>query len=85
MPAPTQFEGPKGGQFYGDYVGLAAVDKAHPIWSDTRHIDLFVCPGTASARATRRRCAARRSRTAQTANDEDAFTATVNVPSGRGH
>ena len=30
MPAPTQFEGPNGGQFYGDYVGLAALDKALP-------------------------------------------------------
>ncbi len=48
MPAPTQFEGPAGGQFYGDYIGLAAIDKAHPIWSDTRSPDLFVCPGTAT-------------------------------------
>ena len=49
MPAPTQFLGPKGGQFFGDYTGLAAVDKAHPLWSDTRSQDLFVCPGTATA------------------------------------
>ena len=30
MPAPTQFEGPNGGQFYGDYIGLAALRQGTP-------------------------------------------------------
>ena len=80
MPAPTQFEGPKGGQFYGDYIGLAAVDKAHPIWSDTRSPDLFVCPGSATPGKPPTLCGATEDN-GQTANDEESFTATVNVPS----
>ena len=85
MPAPTQFEGPTGGQFYGDYIGLAAVDKAHPIWSDTRSPDLFVCPGTATPGKPPTLCGATEDN-GQTANDEESFTATVNVPSsGHGH
>ncbi|MFL5860898.1 MAG: sialidase family protein [Solirubrobacteraceae bacterium] len=84
MPAPTQFEGPNGGQFYGDYVGLAALDKAHPIWSDTRSPDVFVCPGTAVPGTPPALCGATEPN-GEIANDEDAFTATVNVPSGHGH
>jgi hypothetical protein len=85
MPAPTQFEGPAGGQFYGDYIGLAAVDKAHPIWSDTRSPDLFVCPGTAAPGKPPTLCGATEDN-GETANDEESFTATVNVPSsGHGH
>jgi hypothetical protein len=86
MPAPTQFEGPAGGQFYGDYIGLAAIDKAHPIWSDTRSPDLFVCPGTATPGTPPTLCGATEDN-GQTANDEESFTATVSVPSsgGQGH
>ncbi len=85
MPAPTQFEGPKGGQFYGDYIGLAAIDnQAHPIWSDTRSPDLFVCPGTAKPGTPPALCGATETNGEQ-ANDEDTFTATLGVPFGRGH
>ena len=84
MPAPTQFEGPKGGQFYGDYIGLAALDKAHPIWSDTRSPDLFVCPGTATPGTPPALCAATEPN-GEIANDEESFTATVNVPSSPDH
>ena len=84
MPAPTEFEGPAGGQFYGDYVGLAAIDKAHPIWSDTRSQDVFVCPGTAATGAPPALCGATETN-GEIANDEDTFSATVNVPSGNGH
>jgi hypothetical protein len=46
MPIPTQFPEPGSlGTFWGDYAGLAAWDKAYPIWSDTRNPDLFACPG----------------------------------------
>jgi hypothetical protein len=84
MPAPTQFEGPKGGQFYGDYVGLAAIDKAHPIWSDTRSQDVFLCPGTAVPGTPPSLCGGTEAN-GETANDEDTFSATVDVPSGNGH
>jgi hypothetical protein len=84
MPAPTQFEGPAGGQFYGDYVGLAAIDQAHPIWSDTRSPDLFVCPGSATPGNPPTLCGATEAN-GETANDEDTFSATVKVPSGDGH
>jgi hypothetical protein len=83
MPAPTQFLGPNGGQFYGDYIGLAAIDKAHPIWSDTRSLDLFVCPGSATPGNPPTLCGATEPN-GQTANDEESFTATVNVPTS-GH
>ncbi len=84
MPAPTEFEGPAGGQFYGDYVGLAAIDKAHPIWSDTRSPDLFVCPGSATPGHPPTLCGATETN-GETANDEDTFTATLGVPSGNRH
>ena len=84
MPAPTQFGGLKGGQFYGDYIGLAALDKAHPIWSDTRSPDLFVCPGTATP-ARRRPCAGRRRTTARPRTTRRASPTTVSVPSSGGH
>lgn len=83
MPAPTQFEGPAGGQFYGDYIGLAAIDKAHPIWSDTRSQDVFLCPNTGVPGTPPALCGATEPN-GQIANDEDSFSATVNVPSG-GH
>jgi hypothetical protein len=40
MPPPTQFAG----TFFGDYTGLTAVDDAHPLWMDTRNVELFLCP-----------------------------------------
>jgi len=79
LPAPTQF----GGLFYGDYTGMAALDKAHPMWSDTRSPDLFVCPGTATAGKPPALCGATEPN-GQKANDEEVFTATLDVPSGGG-
>jgi hypothetical protein len=79
MPPPTQFEGPKGGQFYGDYIGLSASDQAHPIWSDTRSVDLFLCPGTATAGTPPQLCSATEPN-GQRANDEEIYTATMPVP-----
>ncbi|MBV9336236.1 MAG: exo-alpha-sialidase [Solirubrobacterales bacterium] len=81
MPAPTQFEGPAGGQFYGDYVWLSALDKAYAIWSDTREPDLFVCPGTATPGHPPALCGATETNGEQ-ANDEDTFMTAVNVPTG---
>jgi hypothetical protein len=83
MPAPTEFGGPKGGQFYGDYIGLAALDKAHPMWSDTRSQDLFVCPTSAKPGSPPQLCGATEPN-GQQANEEDIFTSTLGVPTGHG-
>ncbi len=76
MPPPTQF----GGTFLGDYTGLAAPDKAHPLWSDTRSPDLFVCPGSATGPGNPPRICTGSASNAPRANDEDAFTATLEIP-----
>ena len=82
MPPPTQFGGPKGGQFLGDYTGLAAVSNlAFPIWADTRSPDLFVCPGTATPGTPPALCTATESNGLQ-ANDADIYTAMVGIPAG---
>jgi hypothetical protein len=39
MPPPTQFAG----GFFGDYIGLTADRRAHPVWMDTRDAALFAC------------------------------------------
>ncbi len=78
MPAPTEFYGTKGGLFYGDYTGLAAVVNAHPIWSDTRNKDLFVCPGTATPGMPPKLCRATETN-GQVANDQDMYTARVPI------
>ena len=84
MPAPTQFEGPAGGQFYGDYVWLTASDKAYPIWSDTRAKDLFLCPGSGTPGNPPQLCGGTETNN-ETANDEETYMAAVNVPTAGGH
>jgi hypothetical protein len=81
MPAPSQFPGAKGGQFMGDYIGMSALDQAHPIWSDTRSTDLFVCPGTAMPGVPPALCTGTEGN-GETANDEESFTASLGVPNG---
>jgi hypothetical protein len=80
MPAPTQFEGPKGGQFYGDYTGLTAVTSIHPIWSDTRNTDLFVCPGTATGPGNPPTLCTATEPNGLQANDEEIYTGTFTAP-----
>ena len=84
MPPPTQFPGPKGGQFYGDYVWLSTLDKAYAIWSDTRYPDVFVCPGTATAGKPPALCGATEDNGLQ-ANDEEAVMTATDVPTAHGH
>jgi hypothetical protein len=74
-PPPTQF----GGNFWGDYTGLTAPDKAYPIWSDTRPPDLFLCPGTGTPGNPPRICIGSASN-APRANDQDIFVATLSIP-----
>jgi hypothetical protein len=77
---PDAVRGAEGRSVYGDYIGLAAIDdQVHPIWSDTRSPDLFVCPGTAVPGTPPALCGATETNGEQ-ANDEDTFTASVGVP-----
>jgi len=79
MPPPTQFSG----TFFGDYTGLAAWDDAHPLWMDTRDLDLFLCPGTGVSGTPPANCGGTESggyQAGMTANDEDVFTAGVGIP-----
>jgi hypothetical protein len=78
MPPPTQF----GGVFWGDYTGLAALDRAYPFWSDTRSKDLFLCPGTGAPGIPPGLCAGQDG--SLTANDQDVFTAGVGQRGGLG-
>lgn len=69
MPPPTQFAG----AFLGDYMGLAvSADSAYPLWSDTRTVDEFLCPGTATPGTPPRVCTGS-APNAPIANDQDAF------------
>ena len=85
MPAPTQFEGTFGGQFYGDYVWLSASDKAYPIWSDTRAQDLFLCPTSATGPGNPPELCGAKETNGEVANDEETYMAAVNVPTAGGH
>ncbi len=73
MPPPTQF----GGQFYGDYIGMDAWDRATPIWADTRDPELFDCGTTPPTICTGSYA------TPQgplQANDENSYMAVVDIP-----
>jgi hypothetical protein len=82
MPTPTQFTNAQGnGVFLGDYSGLTVADdgSARPIWSDTRTVDLFLCPGTATPGVPPALCTGTESG-GQQANDEDVFAAHLGLP-----
>jgi hypothetical protein len=69
MPPPSQFEG----TFYGDYAGLSALDGVHPIWSDTRDAERFLCPGSGTPGHPPTVCTASASNTSL-ANNQEIFT-----------
>jgi|SRR5690242_11262144 len=75
MPPPTEF----GGQFWGDYGGLSALDRAHPVWSDTRNPAFFLCPGTGVPGSPPAICTGAAAN-ATLANDQDIFADSVPVP-----
>ncbi len=76
MPPPTEFSG----TFFGDYVQLeVAAGKAHPVWSDTRAQDLFLCSGTGTPGNPPQVCTGAGANFSP-ANDEDIYTASVPVP-----
>jgi hypothetical protein len=73
MPPPTQFAG----TFYGDYIAIAATNRtAYPVWSDSRPVDLFLCPGTGTTSTPPAVCQAGAAN-ASVANDEDVYTTGV--------
>ncbi len=75
MPPPTQF----GGTFYGDYAGIAVTGRAaYPVWSDTRPVDLFLCPGTGTPGVPPRTCQAG-GPNASIANDQDIYTTRISL------
>jgi hypothetical protein len=75
MPPPTQFSG----TFYGDYAGIAVTNRnAFPIWSDTRPVDLFLCPGTGTPSTPPSTCQAGATN-ASVANDEDVYTTRIGL------
>jgi hypothetical protein len=76
MPPPTQFIG----TFYGDYAGLdVTATTAYPIWSDTRTVDEFLCPGTGTPGTPPAVCAGS-APNAPFANDQDTYAAGVAIP-----
>ena len=82
MPLPTQFPNAQGNSvFFGDYTGLSAQGStAHPIWMDTRNVDLFVCPGSGAPGIPPAVCTGTEPN-GRTADDQDVFTDTLGVPS----
>lgn len=77
MPPPTQFSG----TFFGDYTGLTASTKAWPIWSDTRQLELFLCPNTGTTTTPPQTCTGTEAgpQAGMTANDQDIYTDNVGV------
>ena len=77
MPPPTEFPDAQGNSlFFGDYSGLDAGNgRAHPLWMDTRNVDLFVCTALGSPTP----CTATAPNGLR-ANDEDIFTANMGIP-----
>jgi hypothetical protein len=81
IPAPTQFPDAQGNSlFWGDYSGLSASNGvAHPIWADSRDLDLFLCPGTGTQEVAPALCTATEP-DGDVALDENIYTAKVNLP-----
>ena len=81
MPPPTQFPGPNGGQFYGDYTGLTVTnERAHPVWSDTRAVDVFLCPDSVTGRGNPPRLCTATEPNGLRANDQEMFTDSASIP-----
>jgi len=76
MPPPTQF----GGVFYGDYAGVAVTKTtAYPLWSDTRTVDEFLCPGSGTPTHPPAVCSGS-APNAPFANDQDIYLAGIPIP-----
>lgn len=86
MPVPTQFNNAQGASlFWGDYGSVAAAgEDAVPVWSDTRDLDIFICPGTAAPGVPPKLCNATEPN-GLLANDQDIFVNRMDLPSGNDH
>ena len=72
MPVPTEFTDVQGNSvFFGDYTGLTVGGNSHPLWTDTRSLDLFDCGTNPPAVCTATEPSG------ITANDQDIFTASI--------
>lgn len=61
------------GTFIGDYAGIAVTARTvYPIWSDTRPVDQFLCPGTGTPSSPPAVCEGGAAN-ASIANDQDAY------------
>jgi hypothetical protein len=77
MPLPTQFaDGQGNGLFFGEHSGLAAGTGVHPLWSDTRNPDAFVCSGTGAPGVPPAMCTAKEPN-GRLANDQEIYIATL--------
>jgi hypothetical protein len=77
MAPSTQFEG----GFFGDYSGLSADDDAaHPIWSDTRDPNLFVCRDSAGQVTLPPSLCTASAPNAAVANDQNSYTRSMPIP-----
>jgi hypothetical protein len=76
MPPPTQFDG----LFWGDYTGLTAVHRAHPIWSDTRNPDVFLCQDALGKVTLPPSICLTTAANAKLANDQDIYAMGLGVP-----
>lgn len=76
MPPPTQL----GGGFFGDYSGLTADRRAHPVWMDTRDSALFVCrDGDGNVTLPPAVCT-QSADNADLANDQNIYTRSLAIP-----
>jgi hypothetical protein len=77
MAPSTQFEG----GFFGDYSGLSADnDAAHPIWSDTRDPNLFVCRDSAGEVTLPPSLCTASAPNAAVANDQNSYMRSMPIP-----
>lgn len=76
LPLPTEFPSAQGnGTFFGDYIGLAAGENAYPIWTDTRTLDLALCPGTGVVGVPPKVCTFASAPNGPLANNQSVFSA----------
>jgi hypothetical protein len=76
MPPPTEF----GGAFFGDYSALTADDVAHPVWMDTRDVELFACRDAAGSVTLPPAVCTMSATNAAVANDQNIYTRSMAVP-----
>jgi hypothetical protein len=78
MPPPTQFPP---SAFYGDYSGLSVANgTAHPLWMDTRDVELFACRDAEGNVTLPPSVCTAQTPEGLTANEEDLYTRGLTIP-----